>query len=67
MRSSPQQPRRSNKSGRTVSIIGTGSYLPERILTNRDLEKIVETSDRMDQEPYRNRRAENCRAGGGNQ
>ena len=45
MRSSPQQPRRSNKSGRTVSIIGTGSYLPERILTNRDLEKIVETSD----------------------
>jgi 3-oxoacyl-[acyl-carrier-protein] synthase-3 len=26
-------------------IIGTGSYLPERILTNADLEKIVETSD----------------------
>src|SRR5271157_1929620 len=45
MRSSPQQPRRFNKSGRTVSIIGTGSYVPERILTNRDLEKIVETSD----------------------
>ena len=45
MRSSPQQPRRSNKSGRTVSIIGTGSYVPERILTNRDLEKIVETTD----------------------
>jgi len=45
MRSSPQHPRRSNKSGRTVSIIGTGSYVPERILTNRDLEKIVETSD----------------------
>jgi 3-oxoacyl-[acyl-carrier-protein] synthase III len=45
MRSSPPHPRRSNKSGRTVSIIGTGSYLPERILTNRDLEKIVETSD----------------------
>ncbi len=35
-----------NKSGiRPVSIIGTGSYLPERILTNADLEKIVETSD----------------------
>ena len=46
MRSSPQHPRRSNKSGRTVSIIGTGSYVPERILTNRDLEKIVETSDK---------------------
>ncbi|MCF7816504.1 MAG: ketoacyl-ACP synthase III [Kiritimatiellales bacterium] len=30
---------------RTVSIIGTGSYLPEKVLTNRDLEKIVETSD----------------------
>ena len=45
MRSSPQHPRRSNKSGRTVSIIGTGSYVPERILTNRDLEKIVETTD----------------------
>ena len=45
MRSSPPHPRRSNKSGRTVSIIGTGSYVPERILTNQELEKIVETSD----------------------
>ena len=26
-------------------ITGTGSYLPERILTNEDLEKMVETSD----------------------
>ncbi|HHS83922.1 MAG TPA: ketoacyl-ACP synthase III [Gammaproteobacteria bacterium] len=26
-------------------IIGTGSYLPEKILTNRDLEKMVDTSD----------------------
>jgi len=26
-------------------IIGTGSYLPERILSNQDLEKMVETSD----------------------
>ncbi len=26
-------------------IAGTGSYLPERILTNADLEKLVETSD----------------------
>lgn len=26
-------------------IIGTGSYLPERILTNAELEKIVDTSD----------------------
>ena len=45
MRSSPPQPRRSNKSARTVSIIGTGSYVPERILTNWELEKIVETTD----------------------
>jgi 3-oxoacyl-[acyl-carrier-protein] synthase-3 len=30
---------------RTVSIIGTGSYLPEKVLTNKDLEKLVETSD----------------------
>jgi 3-oxoacyl-[acyl-carrier-protein] synthase-3 len=26
-------------------IIGTGSYLPERVLTNLDLEKMVETTD----------------------
>ena len=26
-------------------IIGTGKYLPERVLTNADLEKMVETSD----------------------
>ncbi len=28
-----------------ASIIGTGSYLPEKILTNFDLSKMVETSD----------------------
>ncbi|MDR3405227.1 MAG: ketoacyl-ACP synthase III [Chthoniobacter sp.] len=40
------QPRtRTNQSKRTVSIIGTGSYLPERVLTNGELEKLVETSD----------------------
>ena len=39
------QPRRSDKSRRTVSIIATGSYVPERILTNRDLERIVDTTD----------------------
>ena len=26
-------------------IVGTGSYLPERVVTNRDLEKIVDTND----------------------
>src|SRR3989440_1127328 len=31
--------------GRTCSIISVGSYVPEKILTNADLEKMVETSD----------------------
>jgi 3-oxoacyl-[acyl-carrier-protein] synthase-3 len=31
--------------GRTCSITGVGSYVPERILTNGDLEKLVDTSD----------------------
>lgn len=26
-------------------VVGTGSYLPERVLTNNDLEKMVDTSD----------------------
>ena len=26
-------------------IVGTGSYLPEKVLTNRDLERLVETTD----------------------
>lgn len=30
---------------KSVGIIGIGSYVPEKILTNKDLEKIVETSD----------------------
>jgi len=30
---------------RTVSIIGAGVYLPEKTVTNRDLEKIVDTTD----------------------
>ncbi|NRA90092.1 MAG: 3-oxoacyl-ACP synthase, partial [Simkaniaceae bacterium] len=28
-----------------AKIIGLGAYLPERVLSNKDLEKIVETSD----------------------
>jgi 3-oxoacyl-[acyl-carrier-protein] synthase-3 len=31
--------------GRTCSVVGVGSYLPERILSNADLEKMVDTSD----------------------
>ncbi|MEX0962354.1 MAG: beta-ketoacyl-ACP synthase III [Simkaniaceae bacterium] len=30
---------------RSARIIGTGSYLPSKVLTNQDLEKMVETSD----------------------
>jgi 3-oxoacyl-[acyl-carrier-protein] synthase-3 len=30
---------------RKVGIIGVGEYLPEKILTNQDLEKMVDTSD----------------------
>jgi len=29
----------------SVAIVGSGSYLPERIMTNADLEKIVDTND----------------------
>lgn len=31
--------------GIPVGILGTGMYVPERVLTNKDLEKIVETND----------------------
>ncbi|MFM8981958.1 MAG: 3-oxoacyl-ACP synthase, partial [Spartobacteria bacterium] len=33
------------KLSRSASIIGTGSYVPDRVLTNADLESMVETSD----------------------
>jgi len=42
-RSNPRPP--SAKARRTVSIVGTGSYTPERRLTNADLMRIVDTSD----------------------
>src|ERR1700719_4820262 len=35
----------SAKARRTVSIVGTGSYLPDKRLTNDDLTKIVDTTD----------------------
>ena len=34
-----------NFQGRTCSITGVGSYVPSKVLTNADLEKMVETSD----------------------
>jgi len=35
----------STNSLRTVSIVGTGAYLPERVVTNDDLAKVVDTND----------------------
>src|ERR1022692_3167140 len=34
-----------NFQGRTCSISGVGSYVPEKVLTNAELEKMVDTSD----------------------
>jgi 3-oxoacyl-[acyl-carrier-protein] synthase-3 len=31
---------------RSVGIIGLGSYVPEKVITNQDLEKMVDTSDK---------------------
>src|SRR5437016_11426448 len=42
-RSSPRL--RTGKARRTVSIVGTGSYVPEKRLTNADLSRMVDTSD----------------------
>ncbi len=36
---------RFNFQGRTCSISGVGAYVPARVLTNADLEKMVDTSD----------------------
>src|SRR6187401_625027 len=45
MKRQPRSNRRSAKPQRSVSIVGTGSYVPERVLTNEDLSKIVDTTD----------------------
>jgi len=31
--------------GKRIGILGTGSFLPERVLTNIDLEKTLDTND----------------------
>src|SRR5438874_10088779 len=41
----PHSSPRSAKTQRTVSIVGTGSYVPEKVLTNEDLCRIADTSD----------------------
>src|SRR5580700_4542995 len=45
MKRQPRSSPRSAKTQRTVSIIGTGSYVPEKVLTNADLSRMVDTSD----------------------
>src|SRR5467141_5162390 len=45
MKRQPRLSTRSTKALRTVSIIGTGSYVPEKVLTNEDLSRMVDTSD----------------------
>jgi 3-oxoacyl-[acyl-carrier-protein] synthase-3 len=45
MKRQPRSNPRSAKPGRTVSIVGTGSYVPERVLTNDDLSASVNTTD----------------------
>src|SRR6201981_878870 len=45
MKRQPRSNPRSHKTFRTVSIIGTGSYVPEKVLTNEDLSRMVDTSD----------------------
>ena len=32
-------------SDKRIGLLGTGSYVPERVLTNFDLEKILNTND----------------------
>src|SRR2546421_10961571 len=45
MKRQPRSSPRSARNQRTVSIIGTGSYGPEKTLTNADLSRMVDTSD----------------------
>ncbi|MEO5719963.1 MAG: beta-ketoacyl-ACP synthase III [Chthoniobacterales bacterium] len=45
MKQPPRSRPRSARPGRTVSIVGTGSYLPERVLTNAELSTTVDTND----------------------
>src|SRR6188768_1928428 len=37
-------PRSAKRASRTVSVVGTGSYVPERVLTNEDLSAMVDTT-----------------------
>ena len=39
--------------GRTCSISAVGSYVPEKVLTNAELEKLVDTHRRVDHHAHR--------------
>lgn len=45
MKRQPRSSPRSRKHGRSVSIVGTGSYVPDRVLTNDELSGLVDTTD----------------------
>jgi 3-oxoacyl-[acyl-carrier-protein] synthase III len=45
MKRQPRSSPRSRKPGRSVSIVGTGSYVPDRVLTNDELSERVDTTD----------------------
>src|SRR3954471_3461642 len=45
MKKQPRSSPRSGKSIRTVSIVGTGSYMPEKRMSNAELLGIVDTTD----------------------
>src|ERR1700678_3595865 len=40
-----KKPKSTGSVRRSASIISTGAYLPSRVLTNAELEKMVDTSD----------------------
>ena len=61
MTQSPNAPR--NQPKRTVSIIGTGSYLPERMLTNRRPRKARRDQRRMDHHAHRHQGTAHRRRG----
>jgi 3-oxoacyl-[acyl-carrier-protein] synthase-3 len=45
MKATQPTPAGESAAPRSVAIVGTGSYVPERVLTNAELEKMVDTTD----------------------
>ena len=44
-------------------VIGLGSYLPKKVLTNQELEQMVDTSDDVDYLSNGDARAPDCSSG----